>query len=59
MTDDYRDRFYDEVELDREVKTCGSCPEFYRCPFPGCDSVGWCTRWDEWSHEDDERCDDE
>ena len=59
MNDDYRDRFYDEVELDREVETCGSCPEFSGCPFPGYESVGWCTRWDEWSREDDERCDDE
>ena len=60
MTDDYRDRFYDEVELEPETGVCGDCDEWFtRCPYEGHESIGWCTRWGEFCKEEDERCDDE
>lgn len=57
MKEEIRERF-DELDdpLVEDAPTCGSCEFFYRCPIPGHESVGWCSRWDEWSRDDDEQC---
>ena len=57
MKEEIRERF-DELDdpLHEDAPTCGSCEFFIRCPFPGYEHAGWCTRWDEWSRDDDERC---
>ena len=52
-----RDRFYDEVELDPpRPLVCADCDEWRRCDVKGHESVGWCSRWEEFMEENDERC---
>ena len=58
MDDDYRDRFYDEVELCVEERTCSDCDDFVRCPYEGHKGIGWCKRWNEWALACDETCEE-
>lgn len=56
--DDYRDRFYDEVELEPIERTCADCADFLRCPYEGHRGIGWCRRWNEWALSSDSTCEE-
>lgn len=52
-----RDRFDDEREdVPYHEPVCGDCDEWTRCNIKGHENVGWCSKWDEFFEQDDERC---
>lgn len=52
--DDWKDRYRDYDTADcEEVGCCDECNNFVRCPFEGYEDIGWCSRYDEFTHAAD------
>ena len=49
--DDWKDRYRDYDTADpEEFGCCGDCCNFVKCEFEGHESIGWCSRYDEFTY---------